>query len=833
MTDTGLLDLEDLDDVDAGLTRADFGRFCERVIGDRGYAIQPHQWLLIRELEAVARGETKRLMVFMPPGAAKSTYASELFPAWFLATQPRQCVVGAAHTNDFAETFSKKVMAVAREYCGEIGYYLSSENMKSWTTTNGGEYKAVGIGSNITGRRGDLVLIDDPVRSYEDAQSETYRAIAWNWYLADVRTRAKPGMRVVVIMTRWHENDLAGRLLEAQAHDWRVVRLPAMAEDNDALGRKPGEMLWGDDPKWPWAEEARAIKSEFDRSGASRTWSALYQQNPVPDTGSYFLRQWLVPVPSLPPVSALKIYGASDYAVTAAGGDYTVHVVVGMDADGRLWILDLWREQTTADEWVEAFCALVKRWKPLAWAEEGGQIKASVGPFLTRTMRERRAYVHRVDFPTRGDKAIRAQSIRGRMAVDGIRYLATAEWRGSFEREILSFPVGKHDDQCLIEGTLITMADGSRKPIEAVRIGDVVATHEGPCDVEACGVTDEAADVMQVAFSDGSVLTGTPNHPVHVVGRGFVSLGSLGIMDQITTDHGQCDAARQRRMWWNIGGIGIGDTLKANTFTMPGITRVRNQGVVSFIGIYGKMRTALSRRNMISTTRTGTLSTTTYQTLNVSKKGITNAFISAPLTKPWANISLRSAPWRGLGILAQRGWLGISNMVRRVGTTAQLFFTRSALLAVPGSMPFLNGPCFAAAGASSGASVAEHPSAGDLWRKVKRSFAGVARACSPQNGLRSLLIAQKPAVCVIEKRALSEKARVLNLTVSRAHAFYANGVLTHNCDALGLVGQLLDRMEKPVAPKPVEPIRGTMEMTMSEAWKLANPRTLGGKRVRI
>jgi predicted phage terminase large subunit-like protein len=439
-------------------------------------------------------------------------------------------------------------------------------------------------------------------------------------------------MRVVVIMTRWHENDLAGRLLEAQAHDWRVVRLPAMAEDNDALGRKPGEMLWGDDPKWPWAQEARAIKSEFDRSGASRTWSALYQQNPMPDTGSYFLRQWLVPVPSMPPVSALKVYGASDYAVTAAGGDYTVHVVVGMDADGRLWILDLWREQTTADEWVEAFCALVKRWKPLAWAEEGGQIKASVGPFLTRTMRERHAYVHRVDFPTRGDKAIRAQSIRGRMAVDGIRYLATAEWRGSFESEILSFPVGKHDDQCLIEGTLITMADGSRKPIEAVRVGDVVATHEGPCAVEACGVTDEAADVMQVAFSDGSVLTGTPNHPVFIV-----------------YDH------------------------------RPG----------------------------------------------------------------------------------------------------------------------------------------EFVSMGDLR---------LAKMVEVEGGY---------AVYVVGLRMLTEKARVLNLTVSRAHAFYANGVLTHNCDALGLVGQLLDRMEKPVAPKSVELIRGTMEMTMSEAWKLANPRTLGGKRVRI
>ena len=143
----------------------------------------------------------------------------------------------------------------------------------------------------------------------------------------------------------------------------------------------------------------------------------------------------------------LQVYGGSDYAVTADGGDWTVHVVVGMDPDNRLWLLDLWRGQTASDAWIEALCDMVIQWKPVGWAEEQGQIKAGVGPFLDRRQRERRAFVARRQFPTRGDKAVRAQSIRGRIALDGLHYLASAPWRAAFEAELMTFPAGKHDDQ--------------------------------------------------------------------------------------------------------------------------------------------------------------------------------------------------------------------------------------------------------------------------------------------------------------------------------------------------------------------------------------------------
>lgn len=381
-------------------------------------------------------------MVCMPPGSAKSTYASVLFPAWWLAQGPNRSVIGASHTMDLASGFSRRVRAQVREYGPLLGYGLQDEAVELWTTSSGGQYRAAGVGGAITGFRADLAVIDDPVKNRESADSETWRDRAWDWWQSDLLTRLKPGAPVVLIMTRWHEDDIAGRLLEREPDNWRVLTLPAVAEANDPLGREPGAALWADDD-YGYAADMLVKRSTTD----ARTWSALYQQRPSPETGDYFRREWLRPAISMPPRAQLRIYGASDYAVTADGGDYTVHVVIGMDADGSLWLLDLWRGQAASDVWVDAFCDLVTQWKPIGWAEETGQIRAGVGPFLDRRQRERRAFVARQQFPTRGDKAVRAQSIRGRMALHGLNVPASAPWRADFEAELMSFPAGKHDDQ--------------------------------------------------------------------------------------------------------------------------------------------------------------------------------------------------------------------------------------------------------------------------------------------------------------------------------------------------------------------------------------------------
>jgi predicted phage terminase large subunit-like protein len=157
----------------------------------------------------------------------------------------------------------------------------------------------------------------------------------------------------------------------------------------------------------------------------------------------------------MPARETLRVYGASDYAVSEGGGDYTVHIVVGLDTAGRLYVLDLWRGQTAADVWIEALCDLVKRWQPIDWAEEAGPIRASVAPFLDARLRARGAYVARHEFAPRGDKETRAAAIRGRMAMDGL-YLPATDWAAALRAELLAFPRGRHDDQVdalgLVEG---------------------------------------------------------------------------------------------------------------------------------------------------------------------------------------------------------------------------------------------------------------------------------------------------------------------------------------------------------------------------------------------
>jgi predicted phage terminase large subunit-like protein len=442
-------------------TRASLTEWC-RVCG---FEPARHHQLLIGYLERVAAGEIKRLAVFMPPGSAKSTYASVLFPPW-LMQRWKANVLAASHTTELAEKWGRRVRNLVSEHAPTLGISVAADNMAAgrWALTSGAEYYAAGVGTGIAGFRAKLGLIDDPIRSRQDADSELIRDRIWDWYINDFRTRLVPGAAEILIQTRWHEDDLAGRAL--QHSDWTVLSLPAIAEaDDDALGRKTGEALWGDDSYGYGAQ-----LEELRKNTPARTWSALYQQRPAPEEGDYFRKDWLKPYTTVPARETLKVYGGSDYAVTADGGDYTAHVVVGLDPEGRMYLLDLWRKQASADEWIEAFCDLVLRWKPIGWAEETGQIRSGVGPFLDRRSRERKAYVVRDQFPTRGgDKAVRAQSIRGRMALEGLYVPINAPWYEALRSELLSFPAGKHDDQVDALGLVGQLLDKMIKGVVAAK----------------------------------------------------------------------------------------------------------------------------------------------------------------------------------------------------------------------------------------------------------------------------------------------------------------------------------------------------------------------------
>ena len=421
--------------------RNDFVEFCRLV----GYEPAPHHIYLAAKLSETINNP-KTLLVFMPPGSAKSTYSSMLFPTWYLCQENSGNILAASHSNELAERFGRKVRGYVKEFGTVLGYGLSADSSAAgrWETTTGREYYAAGVGVGIAGFRAKLGIIDDPIRNRQDAESKLIRDRIWDWFNDDFTTRLVPGSSTAIIMTRWHEDDLAGRLIERSkitGENLDIISFPAIAENDDILGRKTGEWLWNDE--YGYSEKLKTLHSTFD----ARTWASLYQQRPSPETGDYFKREWIQFVDQIPDLTSLSIYGASDYAVTSQGGDYTVHIVCGVDHEDNLYLIDVWRGQTSSDQWVSAWCDLVLKYNPVYWAEEQGQIRSGIGPFREKISVSRRAFTTLEAFPTRGDKAVRAQSIRGFMSLKGLRISKYSQWAEPFINELLSFPAGKHDDQ--------------------------------------------------------------------------------------------------------------------------------------------------------------------------------------------------------------------------------------------------------------------------------------------------------------------------------------------------------------------------------------------------
>ena len=422
--------------------RNNFASFTEHILGEKP---AKHHLLLIEKLEKVLRGETKRLMIFMPPGHAKSTYANQLFVPYYLGKNPKKAVISVGHTQNLAERFGRRARLIAQmPFFTNIfgaGVSPSLRSAGNWETEKGGEFFAIGVGGAVTGRRADLAIIDDPIKGREEADSELTRDKIWEWYLADLRTRLKPDAAIVLIQTRWHEDDLAGRILREETDEkWDVLCLKALADGDDPMGRDEGEALWPD-----WMPRDKLLTEK--KIQTARNWSALYQQEPTPDEGAYFSKSWMRYYDEIPELDKLHIYGASDYAVSAGGGDYTVHGIVGVDEQDDIYILDWWRQQTSSDVWIEAFLDLVDHYKPLIWAEESGQIIKSLGPFIEKRQHERRIYCNREQFASTADKMSRARSIQARMAMGKVYFPRRKMWVSDLESEILSFPAGKHDDQ--------------------------------------------------------------------------------------------------------------------------------------------------------------------------------------------------------------------------------------------------------------------------------------------------------------------------------------------------------------------------------------------------
>jgi predicted phage terminase large subunit-like protein len=393
------------------------------------YQRAAHHELIAEKLEAVERGEIDRLMIFMPPRHGKSELASKRFPAWCLGRNPKRQIIAASYNSDLANDFGRNVRnIIAEPEFGQVfnGVTLAPDSQAAnrMNTNHGGTYVAAGVGTAVTGRGADIALIDDPFKDREEADSERRRELVWDWYRSTLYTRLMPGGAIVLIQTRWHEDDLAGRLLEQEADQWEVLELPALHPDRGAL--------------WPeWYDEA-ALNRIKDTIGP-REWSALYQQQPQPDEGTFFQRDWFRSYDKLP---NCRFYITSDFAVTDGGGDYTVLTVWGIASNGDLYRVEQWKGQTSSDVWIERLLDLVARWKPLCSFGESGVIQKAVGPILARRSRERGVFCRWEWLPSVSDKPTRARSFQALAASGRVHFE-----RGADLSEFLVFPAGKHDDE--------------------------------------------------------------------------------------------------------------------------------------------------------------------------------------------------------------------------------------------------------------------------------------------------------------------------------------------------------------------------------------------------
>tara|TARA_Y100001937_G_scaffold35499_1_gene50977 strand:+ start:838 stop:2484 length:1647 start_codon:yes stop_codon:yes gene_type:complete len=398
----------------------------------------------------VVAKESPRLMLFLPPRHGKSTLASVAFPAWHLGRNPQHEFISCSYSGSLAMGFSRKVRGLLREPTYKTAFETrldpESQSAEAWLTTAGGGFVAAGVGGGITGKGAHVLVIDDPVKNREDAESQNNRDANWDWYTSTAYTRLAPGGGVLVILTRWHDDDLAGRLLKATAEggdDWEVVRYPAIAESEEHY-RDAGEALH------PERYSVDAL-DQIRKAVGPRDWSALYQQNPVADDGEYFTRDMIQYYdPEDIDMDAMRYYCAWDLAIGKKDrNDYTVGMVIGVNEYDELFIVDVVRGRFDGFEIVERILDLYEEWKPSMIGIEKGHIEMALGPFLEKRIRERGLYEAYIkDLRTgRRDKEARARAIQGRMQQGMVYFPRDEIFTGPLVAEMLRFPGGVNDDQ--------------------------------------------------------------------------------------------------------------------------------------------------------------------------------------------------------------------------------------------------------------------------------------------------------------------------------------------------------------------------------------------------
>jgi predicted phage terminase large subunit-like protein len=433
------------------LAKQDFTEFCARIDPMSAHVYRlPHLRKMAEALEGVERGETPRLFITAPPRHWKSSCVSEKFPLYFLARNPEKSVGIFSHGQTLPIQFSKSVRGNIefnprfKELFPEIKLKEGSESVSNWSlrTAFRSSLRSFGVGAGPTGEGFDLIIIDDPIADAAEAYSPTVLASIWTWYQETLRDRLNPGGVIVLVMSRWHEDDLAGKLLKASkegdGEPWVELKLPAIAEENDVLGRAVGEALWPD--KWPLSA-LEAVK----KGQGSRAFAARFQGSPRALEGNILDSRKLkmIEPDKVPPMD--QIVRAWDLAFSERqGADYVAGAKIGVDRPGNRYILNLKRIH---GRWTSSKPQIIDT------AEADGvavivSIEANgtqLGYFQDIEVDPRMANRTVVADKPEGTKEMRA-SVWGSRLDDGIIYCVRAPWNEWLFEQMDAFPNTDHDD---------------------------------------------------------------------------------------------------------------------------------------------------------------------------------------------------------------------------------------------------------------------------------------------------------------------------------------------------------------------------------------------------
>jgi len=448
--------------------------------------------------DAVEAELSPRLMFLLPPRHGKSTLASEMFPSWHLGRFPTHEFIASSYNVSLPILFSRRVRQQLREplyqkVFPETKLDPDSQATEAWQTTLGGGYIAAGVGGGITGKGAHVGVVDDPIKDAKEADSLAVRDDLWDWYGAVFYTRLAPGGGVLWIQTQWNEDDGAGRIQRMMAEDpgfdqFRVIRFPAIAEEDEYLDAdyniyraSEGDIPEGatlvrkkDEALHPERYSLKQLR-QIEKTLTRRHWSALYQQNPVPDEGLYFTQDQFLPVVDLPgnkPRARGYVYQAWDFAITdKTRSDWTVGATMEQDFDDNVEVRDIVRGKwTDGDTIIEKMLDSYEKWKPDKLGVEDGHIWKTMSATFWKRAKERNLFPNLVVLkPAGNDKGSRAVPLQVLMQRARLRWPTNAPWYEATKREMLRFLAGGVNDDIVdaLAWCARMIADAAPPPVPA------------------------------------------------------------------------------------------------------------------------------------------------------------------------------------------------------------------------------------------------------------------------------------------------------------------------------------------------------------------------------